>query len=245
MRTFIQLLLIFFVSLPSMSHACSCLLTSFCENAGGASAVVVAKIEQILPENGARVRILERWAGEGIPLTLTVWGDFSGLTCGPYVAGYEQGTSLVLAMNQLDPEIVVSPPVQSGDYFLPICSNAVLEIKNNQVEGYLTNTQEIEKINLNRLRRKLDDCTFPTVLFDATREGLNIRLLSDNHSSEQPNRKEIHVFDLQGRLFRKQSYEIDATDLSLETKDLPTGMYIIRLYIGNREKAFKGVLGNP
>ncbi|MEM8898520.1 MAG: T9SS type A sorting domain-containing protein [Bacteroidota bacterium] len=226
------------------SWACSCLLTSFCENAGSSFAVAVVQVENIFSENGMKVRVEEKWSGNELPETITVWGDLTGLTCGPYVGGYEAGTRLILALYQLDPEIVVSPPVESGDYFLPICSNAILEIKDNQVEGYITSNENIESIRVSRLRKKLDDCAFPTVLFDATQEGLNIRLLSDNSSNGQPNRKEIHVLDLQGRLIRKQSYELDATDLSLETRDLPSGMYVIRLYLGNKEKAFKGILGN-
>lgn len=226
------------------SWACSCLLTSFCENAGSSSAVAVVQVESIFSENGMEVRVEEKWTGNDLPETITVWGDLTGLTCGPYVGGFEAGTRLVLALYQLDPEIVVSPPVESGDYFLPLCSNAILEIKNNQVEGYITSNENVETIRVNRLRKKLDDCAFPTVLFDATQEGLNIRLLSDNSSNEQPDRKEIHVLDLQGRLVKKQIYEIEAIDLSLETRDLQTGIYIVRLFIGNREKSFKGILGN-
>ncbi len=243
MRTYT--LLVVLMIWTAYSWACSCLLTSFCENAGSSSAVAVVQVENIFSENGMKVRIEERWSGNDLPESITVWGDLTGLTCGPYVGGYEAGTRLVLALYQLDPEIVVGPPVESGDYFLPLCSNAILEIKNNQVEGYISSNENVETIRLNKLRKKLDDCAFPTVLFDASQEGLNIRLLQDNPSRELPGRKEVHVLDLQGRLLRKQSYELDATDLSLETRDLQTGMYIVRLYLGNREKVFKGILGNP
>ena len=224
------------------SYACSCLATNFCESTAGASQVVIVEKIQSIASNGIQARVVETILGDSPSNMITIWGDQSGFFCGPFVEGVEDGSRLVIPLfiSKTGNEPGGSIPV--GDYFLPVCSNSLLPIREDQVEGYIS-TEEIQQMSLDRLRKTLAECRFPKVLFSPVEDGLMIRPLILTADNGLASDWSIELIDLKGQRLYRQFARKEETELIVRSHPYAEGLYLIKIVIGQETKLFKGFLG--
>lgn len=222
------------------AHACSCIATSFCESSANAHFVALVEKKADIGENGIEARVLEVLHGRFSGQEVRIWGDLSGLTCGPYVGYHDTGQQLVVALFKVTTHNEPGAPAVPGDFFLPICSLSVLPVHDGKVEGYITSTRETESMSLGRFRRILPDCLFPKLLFEATEEGLLVRTLYEVTSDQW----ELTVRDLRGRELQHWVARKEEDQILLSAAGYPRGMYVLQVQINGRQKTFKGILGN-
>lgn len=250
LSTPIKLFLLFLMgwglTLP-MAHACSCAASSFCETAASADLVVVVSIKKNLDDlNAVDIKIVDRWKGEKPNNTrFRVWGGPWADLCGPNPRVMKEGEKWVLSLFRVTSETHPDGPAKEGDFFLPVCSNSLLKVEGGKIEGRIFEDFETDKVPLKQLERKLRECAFPKVFFEASAGGFQIQTILPIPEAARRDTWELVLRDYQGREVKRLSALIEESRIVITTDDIPYGVYVLQVYIEGNTRVFKGILGQP
>ena len=227
--------------------ACTCASVSFCETSASADLVVVVSIRKNHDDlNAVDVKISDRWKGDKLSSSrFRVWpGQFAGL-CGPNPRVMKEGEKWVLALSLVTPDTHPGGSAQLGDFFLPTCSNSLLKVEEGTIEGRIFEDFEVDKVPLKQLERKLRECAFPKVFFEAFHGGFEVQTILPIPEAASKGTWELVLRDYQGREVKRLSALIEESRIVIATDDIPYGMYVLQIYIEGNTRIFKGILGQP
>ena len=238
--------IIFLFVIPA-SKACTCAPTSFCETSAIADLVVVVSIRKNHDDlNAVDVKIEDLWKGERLSSSrFRVWpSQFDGL-CGPNPRIMQEGEKWVLALSLVTSQTHPAGTADIGDFYLPVCSNSLLKVEGGKIEGNIFESSETDKVPLKQLERKLTECVFPKVFFEASTGGIEVLTFLPNPEAASRDTWELVLRDYQGKEVKRLNALIEESRVVIATDDLPYGMYILQVFIEGNTRVFKGILGHP
>ncbi len=245
-------LLTFFVLsafLPQV-YACSCTGSDdfFVANGHPEATVVMAKkIRKVA--HGMEIKILEQLAGPPIADRVTVWGDVGHL-CRLYTDGFEDGETYIFGIGSLPDPLpdywgdFTDGREKAGDYSISVCGLHWLSVKGNKVSAEWGSVKGSDtQMSLDDLRELFANLIPLQINFSERPDGPYVDIsLAEGITQEGT----IELIDLSGRVKKQIAIRPDElTHYYLGYPDLPSGVYVLRVMIGDIAMVRKIALRQP
>ena len=202
-------------------------------------------------EHGMELQVIKSYRKDIDSENIIVWGDL-GWLCREYTNIFAVGDTFIFNLHQLG-ESTVDSYERPNDFSLSVCGRHYLHVKNGQVIGRITKSDEMvtQAIDLSTFDKAImiEDCTsldvstitvFPTLTDESESQPL-IATISPNPFIDNLNITSSHknylveVFDMTGRLITNINSDSNFYSIKFSELKLTSGMYLIRI-IGNREE---------
>jgi len=202
-------------------------------------------------EHGMELQIIKSYRKEIDTETIIVWGDL-GWLCREYTNQFAVGDTFIFNL-QLMGENTVSSYERPTDYKLSVCGRHYLHVKNGQVVGRITESDDmdIQAIDVSTFDKAIldEDCTnlevgiyssIITVIDDSESQPLRTEIspnpFIDNLNITSSHKKSIiEMYDMTGRLIIKINSDSNFYSIKLSQLKLTSGMHLIRIF-GNHEE---------
>lgn len=234
----------------AQAYACSCYGSEefFVANGHPDATVILAKKIKTV-DHGMEVKVIEQFAGVPVGDRITIWGDIGHL-CRLYIDNFQDGETYILGINQLPNPLpdfwndFFDSKEKGGDYEISVCGLHWLEVDDNELSATWGSIRGADtRMSLNDFRDLFEDLIPLQVNFYQGTSGpyVDIKLSEGITQSGY-----IQLIDLSGRVLKQIAILPDElTSYALAYPDLPSGIYILRIQIGELTIARKVALNQP
>lgn len=236
MKRIILIFSIIFIS-RSFSIACSCSgPNDFCttiNNQGSDLIIKGVKVSRIF--HGMKVKVLEMLSGSESNDTIMVWGD-DGALCRVYTDNFSVSDTFILALYHTDfaHNLMSGDSIeQPGDYHLSVCGMYFLNVVNDSVVGYISDTINRQ---ITYMDFKTNMCTITSTLNTIHQQPEDIEIYPNpfifKTTLKIKNKKNDHIkltlFTITGKVIRQ--IETDKDEITIEKGELSHGIYFYQVY---------------
>ncbi len=216
--------------IPTPTYACSCggYLYNFCEYSYPNNNIVLLTITENTSIETREAKIIENIHNEIEEEYITVLGQ-DGLNCGELLGDFEVGDTLIMALNK---------EFDFGDtYYLDGCGRRFLNYSDSIVSGYINVTGLESTQEYAVFKENIEDCLmgvdiedqvlsakiqiYPTLTTD------KITIKTDKNTIDS-----IHIYSFNGELVKQ--IPSNTSQLTVDTMDLPKGVYYVAVEIGGQ-----------
>jgi len=242
MKSIALIFLITLISRP-FSTACTCVgPDDFCSTIEDQNSDLIikgVKVSQIL--HGMKVEILEVLSGSESNDTIMVWGD-DGALCRVYTDLFSVSDTIILALHYI---ITGDSIEQPGDYYLSVCGIYFLNVVNDSVVGYISDTtyQQMTYMDF-----KTHMCSYTSINNAIPRQTPDIQIYPNPSSGkttiEIKNKKNKNIrlimYAITGQVIKQ--IETDKDKIIIEKRELSHGMYLYQINYNNGQLLGQGKL---
>ncbi len=224
--------------LPSLAFCCSCLYgTSFCELITPTKQIANVRIfnthlDSLNLTLWLAVVVEEALQGSIEQDTMTILAS-QGTSCDPDFSEFQIGGNLIV---QFDETITGGPTNWPYFIFGNICEESYLHLKDDMVIGFIREEYEMQPYQT--FRNQLSDCANYTHIFDKEELEQFIHIFPVPAASEAfidtqiPFDYTLTIFTATGQLLQQETV-IGKYRHPLYISDLPSGLYFVRLQVGD------------
>lgn len=231
--------------------ACSCTGSDNFTIANGhpeATVVMAKKVKD--KDHGMVLKVIEQFAGNPIgEERITVWGDVGHL-CRMYTAGFENGETYIFGIGQLQDPLpdywndFTGAQEEGGDFSISVCGLHWLAVDGNQVKAEWGNINGNDtQMGLDQFRDLYTEMIPVDIRF--LQEGNNPYIsiqLGESITLEGS----YQLVDLNGRVVKEAAIRPSQSLLyNIYYPELPSGIYVLRLQIGDLYQTRKFALNQP
>jgi len=223
------ILLLAFLLSYTLAYSCSCSGSrAFCANikAEYSNIVLIKKIRDIA--HGMEVEVIDSYASGIEDDKIIIWGD-TGILCRMYTSSFEIGKTYILNIYRLEEDRLATVHEKEGDFVISFCGTHALLVNGDKVEGYISDTENVESMSLEEFGRNI-------INFSCA-GALKIRVTPNPFWGEiqiQSNDvfNEIEMYDMSGKLVyhHKLNAFQETHVLEFDKVDLAAGAYVLKLY---------------
>ena len=192
--------------------------------------------------HGMEIEILETYGKQFEVERIMVWGDL-GWLCREYVSKFMDGEVYFFNLHKIG-TFSFSDLEQPEDYTLSFCGRHYLRVKNNTVQGFITNSESIQITDLDYFEsilrsgnceniefqnQNITTTIWPNPFWDEVQIVSNITISN------------LQVYNVTGQLvFEQDAIDSFSHTLDFSTKNLSAGVYILKLNgVMSEEKAYR------